>query len=230
MSETPKYRHEFKYQIGLSQYYSLRQKLKVLMHPDSHANARGEYLITSLYFDNCYDKALQKKMHGNSQREKFRIRYYEKDLSLMHLEKKQKNDGLCLKSSAPISADQCRRILDGDWQWLLDSDQSLLQELGFKMSTQLLRPRTVVSYTREPYVYGPGNVRVTFDKNITSSLAPIYFLDPTALALSAGTPGTMILEVKYDEFLPEMIRNAIEYDCTRLQSFSKYAECRYYEY
>lgn len=75
------------------------------------------------------------------------------------------------------------------------------------MKTQQLRPRVLVSYVREPYVYAAGNVRVTFDSNIRTSLFQRDFLDgalPDIIATDA--PGDIILEVKYDAFLPEIIR------------------------
>lgn len=75
------------------------------------------------------------------------------------------------------------------------------------MKTQRLRPRVLVSYVREPYVYAAGNVRVTFDSNIRTSLFQREFLDgalPDIIATDA--PGDIILEVKYDAFLPEIIR------------------------
>lgn len=76
-----------------------------------------------------------------------------------------------------------------------------------KMKTQQLRPRVLVSYVREPYVYAAGNVRVTFDSNIRTSLFQREFLNgalPDIIATDA--PGDIILEVKYDAFLPEIIR------------------------
>lgn len=75
------------------------------------------------------------------------------------------------------------------------------------MKTQQLRPRVLVSYVREPYVYAAGNVRVTFDSNIRTSLLQREFLNgalPDIIATDA--PGDIILEVKYDAFLPEIIR------------------------
>ena len=38
------------------------------------------------------------------------------------------------------------------------------------MCSQCLRPKTIVDYTREPFVYGPGNVRITLDYNIRTGL------------------------------------------------------------
>ena len=231
----PRYRHELKYEISAANYYPLRQKLRAVLRPDSHADETGRYMITSLYFDNCFDKALEEKISGISKREKFRLRYYGNDTSLIFLEKKQKVNGLCLKTSIPVSLAQCEEILSGNWQHLAGSEQPLLAELAFKMNTQLLRPRTVVRYWREAYIYRPGNVRITFDRNITTGLRPEHFFDsqsPLPAEMTTGTmdrpaaASSMVLEVKYDEFMPDMIRTILQPHCTRVQAFSKYAQCR----
>ena len=225
-----KYRHEFKYEITLREYFALRQILRLVCRPDIHAGDDGEYLISSLYFDNCFDKALREKRHGTDCREKFRFRYYNSDSRFIRLEKKQKKNSLCLKTSCMVSKEDCQRIIDGDTGWLTHAEEPLLQELGFKMATQLLRPRTIVAYRREAYVYGPGNVRITFDKQVCSTLSPNDYLKPLPAALSALQSGTMILEVKYDEFLPEHIRSIIAPYLSRQESISKYAACRQYEF
>ena len=218
-----KFRHEHKYAIDYFNYLALRQKLSVVMQRDAHAPADGKYLITSLYFDNCFDKALKEKLSGVSRREKFRLRYYGENTETVFLEKKQKVNGLCLKTSAKISCEDCLGILNGKHDFLLSSDSELISELGFKMQTQLLRPRTVVRYYREAFVYPAGNVRVTFDSDISTGLSPDWFFEPSPAPLGDGV---MILEVKYDEFLPEIIRHIVQPHCTRLQAFSKYAACR----
>lgn len=69
-----KYRHEYKYEISLFDFFSLTRMLRTIMQPDPHADQDGQYLITSLYFDNCFDKALREKRDGLNQREKFRLR------------------------------------------------------------------------------------------------------------------------------------------------------------
>lgn len=218
-----KYRHEHKYAIDYLNYLSLRQKLSHVMRPDSHADGDGKYLVTSLYFDNCFDKALKEKLHGVNMREKFRLRYYNDNFETVYLEKKQKINGLCLKNSAPLPYDDCLIILGGGHSHLIESDAPLIAELGFKMQTQLLRPRSVVRYSREAFTYTPGNVRVTFDSGISTGLSPDWFFQPAQAPLESPV---MIMEVKYDEFLPEIIRHIVQPHCTRLQAFSKYASCR----
>ena len=120
-----------------------------------------------------------------------------------------------------------QKLLDGDLDWMLDSGRPLVQELYSKMQSQQLRPKTIVDYTREPYVSGPGNVRVTLDYNIRTGLGCTDFLDPDCTTIAAGS-APAILEVKWDAFLPSVIRDAVQLDGRRTSAFSKYAACRIY--
>ena len=93
------------------------------------------------------------------------------------------------------------------------------------MKYQMLKPKVIVDYEREPYVYGPGNVRVTFDKNIRTSLYHDRFFDGEYCSAPAEE-GCIILEVKYDAFLPEIIEKAVRVPNRQASAFSKYAVCR----
>ena len=111
------YRHEYKHEINLSDVLILRQRLRAVMQPDRHA-AEGKYEIRSLYFDNLSDKALREKLDGINYREKFRIRYYNNDLSLIHLEKKSKFDRVGTKQYAALSKEEVQSLLNGDYTWM----------------------------------------------------------------------------------------------------------------
>ena len=221
------YRHELKYAVGYADYLAMRGRLKAVMTADPHTDERGLYRIRSIYFDNAEDKALREKIDGVQKREKFRIRYYNDDFSFITLEKKMKIDNLCLKYDAAISEEECRRILSGDLDFMKTHPQELVRELYAKMRYQRLRPRVLVSYVREPYIYRAGNVRVTFDSQIRSTLYQQEFLTKTVFDVSAtDTPQDRILEVKYDAFLPEIIQDLIQLPGVRQQAFSKYGACR----
>ena len=229
MEQEKHYRHELKYSISYSDYLAIRGRLRAVMRGDPHADANGLYRIRSIYFDNSDDKALREKVDGVARREKFRIRYYNDDFSFITLEKKMKIDNLCLKYDAPITEEECRKILAGDLAFMRTHKDELVRELYAKMQYQRLRPRVLVSYTREPYIYPAGNVRITFDSQIRSSLFHQEFLTKEVSDISAtDTPQEMILEVKYDAFLPEIIQDLIQVNGIRQQAFSKYGACRRY--
>ena len=222
----PKYRHEWKHVLNTGDLLTLRQRLRAVMESDPHA-IDGKYYIRSLYFDNSDDKALREKIDGVNMREKFRIRLYNCDSSVIHLEKKSKRNGLGTKYSALLTAEQAQKIVDGDIDWMLRSDHPLIQELYCKMRYQEMRPKTIVDYTREPFIFRPGNVRVTLDYDIRTGLGCTDFLNPDAVTIPAGD-APILVEVKWDEFLPSIIRDLVSIPDRRVGSFSKYAQCRIY--
>lgn len=221
------YRNEIKHEISAADKAAICASMRAVARPDPHAGPDGRYLIRSLYFDTPADKALREKLDGVSEREKFRIRFYNGDPSVMHLEKKVKRGGLGYKVSAPITAEEAQRIVDGDTNWMAVSGRGLLVELYAKMKSEGLRPRTIVDYTRTPFVYGPGNVRVTIDENIRTGLGCTDFLNPSCVTVPAGEP-VILLEVKWDDYLPAVIRRAVAVKSRRGAAFSKYQTCRIY--
>ena len=221
------YRNEVKHLITPADKAALCAALSAAAHPDPHVGVGGQYLIRSLYFDNVYDKALREKLDGVCDREKFRIRYYNGDTSFIQLEKKVKHGDKGYKVSAPVTAQEVERLLKGDIAWMPGSGRALVVELYSKMRAQGLHPQTIVDYRRTPFVYEAGNVRVTIDENIRTSLSCAGFLNPDCVTIPAGEP-VMILEVKWDQFLPTSIRRAVQLHSRRCSAFSKYAACRIY--
>lgn len=226
MEKEKHYRHELKYKITCSEYMTVKERIRTVMESDPHARD-GTYLIRSVYFDNVYDKALREKIDGVNKREKFRIRYYNDDLSYITLEKKMKIDKLCLKYDARITEEEFRRILSGDILWMKNSDSQLVRELYAKMRYQNLKPRVRVSYLREPYIYKAGNVRITFDSKIRTSMNHMEFINADDISVE-DTSGEMLMEVKYDAFLPEIIRILLQLNGSNQEAFSKYGACRRY--
>ena len=221
-----KYRHEIKHEINKCDMLVLRSRLKCVMKPDVHT-VEGKYFVRSLYFDNLNDKALKEKQDGVNIREKFRIRYYNNDTSLIHLEKKSKVNGLCLKESAVITKEMTEAIINGDYSWMLRSNDPLILEFYSKIKSHGLRPKTIVDYTREPFIFNAGNVRVTLDYDIRTGMKSKEFLKSDCVTVPVAD--SIILEVKWDEFLPDIIRDIVSIRNCRAGAFSKYATCRIYD-
>ena len=196
------------------------------MKRDIHT-INGIYRIRSLYFDTPYDTALREKIDGVNRREKFRIRYYNGDTSFISLEKKSKLNGLCAKESCLLSLNEAEKIANNDISWMKDTERPLCTELYLKMKNTGLKPKTVVDYTREPFVFAPGNVRVTIDSDIRSGLLSKEFLNQSLPTVPAGQ-AAIILEVKWDEFLPDIIKDAVTIPGRTVCAFSKYERCRIY--
>lgn len=222
------YRNEIKHLIDAGDKAAICASMRAVAKLDEHVGPSGSYLVRSLYFDNLADKALRDKIDGVNEREKFRVRYYNGDPSLIHLEKKVKRNGLGYKVSEALTAEEAQRIVDGDTAWMAASGRGLVIELYCKMKAHGLRPKTIVDYTRIPFVYAPGNVRVTIDENIRTGLRCTDFLNPKCVTIPAGD-GAIVLEVKWDEYLPSIIRQAVQLKNRRATAFSKYQICRIYD-
>ena len=221
-------RHELKHQINLREDLVLSQRLRKLFSHDDNVGPDGTYRVTSLYFDTPYDSALREKIDGVARREKFRLRYYGMDTSFIRLEKKYKVNGLCGKRSARMMPEQVKKLLSGDYEFLLDSGEPLFIELYSKLKGKGLRPKTIVRYDREAFLYAPGNVRTTLDRDIRTGLGSVEFLNPEIFCLRAMEPGT-VLEVKYDAFLPELVRMAVQVPGRQASACSKYVLCRRFD-
>jgi len=218
------YRHEIKHIISPGDAASIRANLSAVARIDPHAAEQGYYRIRSLYFDDPMDTALHEKLDGVNERRKFRIRYYNEDLSYIMLECKMKRDGVGCKPQARLTLEETEKIIHGDLSWMISSGRPLIAALYVDMKTRRLAPKTVVEYKRVPFVYGPGNVRVTIDWAIRTG-PPGQFLNPNGLTLPVEDDVTL-LEVKWDEYLPGIIRKAAALKSRTPTAFSKYAACR----
>lgn len=221
------FRHEVKHEISSLDMLILRQRLRAVMRPDSHA-VDGRYEIRSLYFDNLDDKALREKLDGVSIREKYRIRLYNHDPSVLHLERKFKHGGLGYKDSAMLTETQARSITSGDVSWMASSSDEVILGFYSRIRNEGLAPKVIVDYTREPFVFVPGNVRVTLDYNIRTALRCTDFLNPNCTTIPVPD-SSCILEVKWDHFLPDVIRDAVQLGDRHSTAYSKYAACRMYD-
>jgi len=217
-------RNEHKFYINYADYLTLRSRLRVFAQTDKNTNESGGYKVRSLYFDNYMDKVVTEKLSGIGKREKFRIRYYNDNIDFIRLEKKSKNNRLTYKENAPITKGQCAEVLSGNYECLNNENIPLMMELYTKMHTQVLRPKNIVDYDREVYVYPTGNVRITLDKKVRTSNNVNDFLNPHSMTILAAT--AIILEVKYDGFLPDVLRDIVQINQRNQTEFSKYVVAR----
>ena len=221
-----KYRNELKFFINQHQYHLIRQRLKNLVKQDDHVGPNGEYAIRSLYFDDINNKALHEKLGGVRDRSKYRIRIYNNNDQVIHFEKKIKFRDYIAKIKEPLTREVADELISGQYEVLSQSDKPLLIELHDEMKNHLLRPKVIVDYVREPYVCVNGNVRITFDKELRTGLHSLNMFDANLHCISAIDDKLIILEVKYDEYIPEYIRIALQLEGLTRQSASKYVMCR----
>ncbi|WP_062515606.1 polyphosphate polymerase domain-containing protein [Halobacillus sp. KGW1] len=221
-----KFRHELKYYVNQHQYHMIRNRLKHLLKQDEHANHKGDYHIRSVYFDDMENKALQEKQAGIENRHKYRIRLYNKRDTVIHFEKKIKRNTFIAKQKAIISRETMDRLIQGDYKVLQDTTSPLLKEIHYEMKHRQLRPKVIVDYVREAYIAKEGNVRITFDKDLRTGLWKTNPFDSDLHPVRVLDEPLYILEVKFDEFIPDYIRGALQWNGLQRQSASKYTICR----
>lgn len=223
-----KYRHELKYQITDAQVQMLKNRINHLIPADSHAGQNGVYTIRSLYFDDYDDRCFRENEDGTDPREKFRIRIYNHSDERITLECKRKERGKTHKTSCLLTRQQAELLMQGKVLPDIGSQPPLLQKLTMLMLTRRMRPVVIVEYDRIPYVYKNGNVRITLDTNIRSSSEVELFLEEQIPARPVLPVGQQLLEVKYDEYLPDFIYRSLQLHSLRQTAFSKYYICRKY--
>lgn len=225
-SAPPRFRHEYKYMVNAMQEGILRVKAAGVLMPDAHADENGTYLIRSLYFDDITDTCLRENEAGTDPRSKFRIRYYNGDTSRIMLEKKSKIRGMCAKESCRISEMECKMFMNGQVPNVHPGASDTRKQLFTEMRLRGMVPKVIVTYERIPFVYAAGNVRVTFDRAITSSVQLDRFLKGDYAERPVLPEGGTILEVKWDELLPRHIRETLQIESLTWTAFSKYYMCR----
>ena len=222
------YRNEIKYLVSETQLVLLENRIRNLIQPDRHAGADGTYQIRSLYFDDFENTYYRENEMGTDPREKFRIRIYNGDPGRIRLELKKKQHSMTQKLSCLLTEEQCRGLMAGRPLPADPSYPPVLQKMNLLMKTRLLKPKVIVEYDRTPFVEKLGNTRVTFDRNIRSSNAVASFLEKRVPARPIMPAGKQILEVKYDEFLPDYLYRNLQLSHLRQTTFSKYYLCRRY--
>jgi hypothetical protein len=195
------YRHEQKFFMNACTSALLKRRVAAVMRPDSHSG--GVYVVNNLYFDDQYRSSYFQKIGGSYGRSKYRVRFYNGDLSFIRFEHKRKDGELSYKKSVAMTEEEYHSIARGDFEFVLKSGHPLWQKVATLHRTKLLRPTAAYSYTREAYIYAPGNVRVTFDSNIRQD-------GMTAEPNKGAPPGEGgMLEVKFDRFLPDVINGLL---------------------
>lgn len=227
MDNNMKYRHELKYQCSEAQLAIIRSRLQNIIHYDRHAE-NGQYTIRSMYFDSLENRCYYENESGTDPREKFRIRIYNADDSRISLECKRKERGKTHKTSCLLTKEEYAGILSGGNIRSIADQSVLLRKFSVLQKTELFRPAVIVEYDRTPYVYAIGNVRITLDRNIRSSQDFDHFFDKNLPTRPIMPTGRHLLEVKYDNLLPDFIKEVLQIGDLQQTTFSKYYLCRKY--
>lgn len=218
-------RHELKFLINEGTYVTLRERLLPLMKPDPHGGLGG-YRVTSLYFDDIYCSAYRQKLDGAETRRKLRIRAYDLNPALILLEAKHKDGAMSSKLSRQLTQGQYRSLLSCDSSFMADSDseEDAFGEYYRSDIITRLRPTVIADYVREALVYPFGNVRITFDKQLSTCFNTYDMFSPGA-QYSRILDKDIILEVKFDKYIPESIQAALHGLKAPQAAISKYIIC-----
>jgi hypothetical protein len=224
--DKPRLRHELKYHLDFMQYQSLRKKLGLVLKPDPHAGPDGRYHIRSLYFDDFRNSALLQKLAGVARRKKYRIRIYNCSDELIKFERKTKLDQYVMKECVRLSREEADKIIAGDVKFLADSENRLLKAFYLECRRNLLRPVVMVDYHREAYIHPVGNVRITFDIGLHTSLGAVALFDRDSLTMGVDEEHNIILEIKFDDVLPQHILGLFPSTIRPQSAIGKYVICR----
>lgn len=224
LEEKVRYRNELKYMVSSNELAIIEQRLHALLELDPYVDkTKGFYNVNSLYFDDYGDNCLNNNEFSLGKRKKYRIRIYGENTDLILLEKKEKENSMSRKTSYRLSKDQYQKIYNGNvgdvyWQ----TDNSLLREFCLQVMLKRFSPKVVITYQRTAFLHYPGNVRVTMDRNISCSSQNNRFLDGDYTVIPVTGKGRHLLEVKFDQFLPDYIKQTIQLNTLEQATFSKY--------
>lgn len=224
MTNKQNFRHELKYRITQAHKDIMMARLDMFLDRDNNTE-NGIYQIRSLYFDDYWNSAYEEKEAGILMRKKYRIRIYNYSDRSIKLERKKKHGSYIFKESAPLTREEVEKILAGDYEFLLKSQYPLCREFYVECVSNMMRPRTIVDYDREPWIMDEGTVRVTFDRDVRAAIGSFDIFDPTLPTLPVLEPGKLVMEVKFTEMLPQIVRDILPPHAAEFTAVSKYVLC-----
>ena len=226
---TRKYRHEIKFIISKQMSLILKQRLALAMNVDKNSvNLDNTYFIRSLYFDDINSTAYYEKIDGVLYRKKYRIRIYNNDSSFIRLERKWKHNNMTSKDQLKISKENCINLLTNQFD-NIDKEllnNSLMKEFITDIKVFGLKPSVIVDYKRLAYTYHISEVRITFDERIKSGLYNCNLFNINRITYDVIDNNEVVLEVKFNEVLPEHISIILQTIPMYRQAVSKFALCK----
>lgn len=221
------YRVEDKFTCSGQDLFLLQVRLQTVLQTDDNQMGAEGYRVTSVYFDDLFDTHLQDTVDGNRLREKYRIRIYNGSFDVIKLEIKYKRDNRVIKRDQCITQNQMRELMTGHCVWTEnESMENPITLFNLAIAKRGMRPKLIVEYDRSAYVYEPGNVRITLDRDIRVSDQIDAFVKGQKITYEYIRGWDRVLEVKYDEFLPGFIAGMLETGNLNQTSYSKYRICR----
>ncbi len=218
------FRHELKFLISERERDILLPRLKEFTKTDPHTK-NGSYFIRSLYFDDIGRSAYEDKEAGVASRKKYRIRIYNLSDDFISLECKQKEGSYIRKISARLTKDELQDILHGNYYFLFSRKEEVCSQFAVELLSNGLRPEVIVDYDRRPFIMDAGTVRITLDEHVRSGFMSWDLFDGTIPVYETLEPGKLIMEVKFTEFIPQIMRDILPLNAAEQVAASKYVMC-----
>jgi len=215
-------RNELKYYISNNEYNALVNKLVHVLKPDGFSTPGKGYFIRSLYFDSFDDECLYEKQSGDMFRQKYRMRIYDTKSKTVKFEIKNKWNNQIFKETATITKESAYRIIDGDYSELLDYNNPILNKIYIKFTEKQYKPKVIIDYMRDAFIFDFFNLRITFDKNLHSNNTDFDLFSDNLHTIPVILEGKQILEIKYEHIIPEYIHRTLQLDAIERMAISKY--------
>ena len=219
-------RHELKYFINHVENHSLVNRLKYALRVDPHSVPHRGYSIRSLYFDSFDNECLHEKLAGTQFRKKYRLRSYGSDAETVKFEIKNKANNQIFKETASIGRKSACEIIAGNYEEMLKYNNPILNKTYIAFKTRMFKPKVMVEYERDAFIFHHFNLRITIDNNLRSNNTCFDLFSRDFHSLPVVLEGKDILEIKYNRVLPDFIRNIIQLDSLERSAISKYAMAR----
>ena len=220
------YRHELKYFVSFLDHKVLSEIFSQTLQTDPHSNRDREYWIRSLYFDTPGNNDYYEKMIGVDERKKVRLRIYNENQSKVKAEIKYKFNQYMLKETGIITREDALKLIDGHREILLNYNNASLNQVYYIISRDLYRPAVLVDYEREAYICNTQDIRITFDKNIRGSSVDFGLFEKNINMSPVFDEKTMVMEIKYNRFLPDWLREVLTQCNAERYAISKYCLSR----
>jgi hypothetical protein len=215
-------RNELKYYISNLEYKAMLHKLVHVLQPDRYSTPGKGYFIRSLYFDSHDDECLFEKQSGDMFRAKYRMRIYDTKTDTVKFEIKNKANNQIFKETATISKESAYKIIDGDYGELLTYHNPILNKIFKKFTERQYRPKVIIDYTRDAFMFDFFNLRITFDKDLHSCNTDFDIFSDNLHTIPVILEGKQIMEIKYETVLPEYIQKTLQMDAVERMAISKY--------
>jgi hypothetical protein len=220
------YRNELKYFIRYLDYLKIKDVLTSFLKLDAYSSSTNGYWIRSLYFDTPDNKEYIEKVIGVEKRKKIRLRIYDIEDKQIKLEIKNKYNNYMKKETAFISRENAKKLITGEKSFLLDSQNKVLNRVCYFMSEKYYLPVVIVDYFRDAFVGSFNNIRITFDHDISACITDLDMFKNDLHMVPVFDNTTIVMEVKYNLFLPTWLKMALSCFSTVNSAISKYCFSR----